>query len=220
MKMISFFLFLCFLSFAVLAEEMSEVVELASGSCWLKEGEMGITKVSSFGENSSIQIYPADINQLIRSLTSEFKSIETFIHCGAYGMNMVFNLKSEKNSKCVWLKQKKNRMEVVEINGLKSKEGFCHGYVNGLLILKARNRDFIESEIAQGKLNEVIAGYSIFLENYFKLKLTKEYIDREDEALKMIDDYFSESGSVAYIELDAKIHPVGDYYKLESFSNR
>jgi hypothetical protein len=209
------FSLLLFLTINCRADEVM-VNTLGQGSCWFQNKES--IKVTSFNDHQSVNTTLNQIQaSLIDLLPMGSKELSTLhLHCGPYGASFVARLKSDNGNFCLWAMldhgKFKTRSLGASLDSLKDEAKLCDGFKQGELLITLKNHQYID-QLKNEKWSSLVKEIIPVAFDIYKIKLTKEYFLREEEAAKMFQESFGLLDN--QVEFNQYQHGVGEYVQLK-----
>lgn len=202
-----------------LGQDVIQVKSLSQDSCWLKESEEQVL-ISSYPENLSISLERNQISEFLSehlSLQERPKSLNSFLHCGAQGHALVFNIQTEDKSFCLWSRFNGESWSEVSQGGSESDGEFCDGYtLQTLLVKRSFEVDEVQvlSRLKSLKKNNVISDFKKLSGNFYKIFLKEK--DQYQE-LKL-GRFLSSMDEFESFELEMFFHQVGEFIRIDELS--
>ena len=190
------------------------VGSLSNGACWFDDQEE-LLKVVSFNDKEVIQAPREDLlNLVLNNFSKKQNKVQSSLlslHCGGYGHSLVMNINLDGVDSCVWLYSKNGTLEMRSVGGsLSSKNGLCHGYKWGSLIV-GTTRDISESDLMNHETKDMIKNMTKISNHLYRIDVTEAFVKKESQ-VKMILETFKE---IRYVEFNMIQHPVGEWVSLK-----
>lgn len=215
----------------VSAEEIIPVSSLSDGGCFVFEDDRDgrSLKVASFNQSLAFNITENHMQAIKEEVNKSFEKFEfdfsknqheVYIHCGAYGQSMVFNIDMEGFNACVWAEMNQHGVHVRNI-GVTDKFGPCDGYIPGRLVIYTEGDEglyMIEKELSDPKWRRMITYASSGGYNNITIFLSDEYTFSEHKVKNALMDSIDKMYYKA-IEVENLYHPIGEFKYIKSFSS-
>jgi hypothetical protein len=208
----------------------SSVVSLEDGACWLDRFGKEGWKIVSFSRKHAYFLVSDDLNNFKNDFESymeqfgnhhgEVVDFNVHIHCGAYGSNILINVKTQKNNFCVqtWMDKDTGKLEEFQVNPNSSRqEGACLGNKPGELIVKVKkgaSTDKLIDQFNQARYRKIFFYFEALNKNTILVKLHRKFFYREHHMRSFLEREKAFSDLIEYIEFSDLQLPVGSAYHL------
>lgn len=193
------------------AEEIA-ATSLGQGACWYQS--QTTLKLSSFNDREATSISYEDLTaglvNLIPFETKELLSLH--LHCGSQGASFIARIKVDNNNLCLWAMLDHGKLKIRTLGGtLGAKKGeskLCDGFKQGELLVILKNHDYLE-QLRSDKWSSMVKEIVPVAFNFYKLKLMPDYLLREEEVARILQENFDVS-----VEFNQFQHGIGEYVQL------
>ncbi|MFZ9002258.1 MAG: hypothetical protein ACO20H_13205 [Bacteriovoracaceae bacterium] len=178
--------------------------------------------LASFNDGKASRIplhFVEELNQSAQKISGidglEQKAV--YLHCGAYGSSLVFNLQQHDRGVCIWVGHNNGQFKIKDIGPLDpERAGFCDGVRAGTLLFiyaKPMSSDEVKEGLEQSGLSDKVLEYSALSQKIFKVSFQKDYAYEVFLLKKEIQDM--DIPYLKVVEAENLYHPIGDYRLLE-----
>ncbi len=178
--------------------------------------------LASFNDGKASRISRGHIEELIQSAEkiSGIENLEqksVYLHCGAYGSSLIFNLQQADRGLCLWVGHQKGQLHIKDIGPISSEQsGFCDGFKAGSLLFiysKIMSLDEVKVGLEESGVSDKIIEIAPLSQKIYKIKLKKEYAF--DVLLLKKDIQIDDIPYLKSIEAENLYHPIGEYQLLD-----
>lgn len=194
-----------------------EVRELNQGSCHVSFDNKSDLKVASFNDGKAFTLLYGQWQRFVEGLESEYT--ETFIHCSGQGARVVLNIETQKGRECVWADVNNGSLRILDRDLSQFNEGICDGVLENRLILSFQKNGLSEEDNLiqlESSLGVEISDYRILAKGIIEVEFL---IEQTEMTIFDMRKLLLKKKSLRLADLVTRQRPIGDYIKLEEFSN-